>query len=168
MARLDPLAPDPGLNHLRFGHAPALWLALPLLAGCALDLAGRPDSGAMLLAGAVAVALGWAFVGRAHLALTALAIGGILLGAVWHQVRTPPIGPVELRRPFVELSILVERANERKDGEGWTGLGWVTDRDSRLFRRRLALSVQGPTPGRRRRTEDHRPPRQPRGRPARL
>ncbi|GBL44091.1 hypothetical protein LBMAG55_04760 [Verrucomicrobiota bacterium] len=146
MARLDPLAPDPGLNHLRFGHAPALWLALPLLAGCALDLAGRPDSGAMLLAGAVAVALGWAFVGRAHLALTALAIGGILLGAVWHQVRTPPIGPVELRRPFVELSILVERANERKDGEGWTGLGWVTDRDSRLFRRRLALSVQGPTP----------------------
>ena len=45
MARLDPLAPDSGLNLPRFGHAPALWLALPLLLGCALDQGWRPEIG---------------------------------------------------------------------------------------------------------------------------
>ena len=146
MARLDPLAPDPGLNLPRFGHAPALWLALPLLLGCALDQAWRPEAGAMLLGGACALVLGAWVVARAPLALAALALAGVLLGAAWHQARTPPPGPVELRRPFVELSLRIERAQERRDGEGWTGLGWVTDRDDRLFRRRLALSVRGPTP----------------------
>jgi len=146
MARLDPLAPDPGLNLPRFGHAPALWLALPLLLGCALDQAWRPEAGAMLLGGACALVLGAWAVARAPLALAALALAAVLLGAAWHQARTPPPGPVELRRPFVELSVRIERAQERRDGEGWTGLGWVTDRDDRLFRRRLALSVRGPTP----------------------
>jgi len=146
MARLDPLAPDPGLNLPRFGHAPALWLALPLLLGCAFDQAWRPEAGAMLLGGACALVLGVWAVARAPLALAALALAAVLLGAAWHQARTPPPGPVELRRPFVELSLRIERAQERRDGEGWTGLGWVTDRDDRLFRRRLALSVRGPTP----------------------
>ena len=146
MARLDPLAPDPGLNLPRFGHAPALWLALPLLLGCALDQAWRPEAGAMLLGGACALVLGAWAVARAPLALPALALAALMLGAAWHQVRTPPPGAVELRRPFVELSVRIERAQERRDGEGWTGLGWVTDRDDRLFRRRLALSVRGPTP----------------------
>ena len=146
MARLDPLAPDPGLNASRFGHAPALWLALPLLLGGALDQAWRPNPGAMLLGGTIAAALGWVWAGRERLAPFALALAGLLLGAAWHQVRTPPTGPLELRRSFAELSVLVERAQERRDGEGWTGLGWVTDRDDRLFRRRLALSVRGPTP----------------------
>jgi competence protein ComEC len=146
MARLDPLAPDPGLNLPRFGHAPALWLALPLLLGCALDQAWRPAPGTMLLGGTIAAALGWVWAGRERLAPFALALAGLLLGAAWHHVRTPPTGPIELRRPFVEVSVMVERAQERRDGEGWTGLGWVTERDNRLFRRRLALSVRGPTP----------------------
>jgi competence protein ComEC len=146
MARLDPLAPDSGLTLPRFGHAPALWLALPLLLGCALDQAWRPEAGAMLLGGASALVVGAWAVDRTPLALAALALAALLLGAAWHQARTPPPGPVELRRPFVELSVRIERAQERRDGEGWTGLGWVTDRDDRLFRRRLALSVRGPTP----------------------
>jgi competence protein ComEC len=146
MARLDPLAPDPGLNLPRFGHAPALWLALPLLLGCALDQGWRPDAVAMLVGGTFAAAAGWGLAHRERLATGALALGGLLLGAAWHQARTPPTGPVELRRTFVELSVRVERAQERRDGEGWTGLGWVADRDDRLFRRRLALSVRGPTP----------------------
>ncbi len=146
MARLDPLAPDPGLNLPRFGHAPALWVALPLLLGCALDQGWRPDAVAMLVGGTIAAAAGWAMAHRERLATGALALGGLLLGAAWHQARTPPTGPVELRRTFVELSVRVERAQERRDGEGWTGLGWVADRDDRLFRRRLALSVRGPTP----------------------
>ena len=146
MARLDPLAPDPGLNLPRFGHAPALWLALPLLLGCALDQAWRPEAGPMLLGGTCGLVLGAWAVARSALALAALALAALLLGAAWHQARTPPPGSVELRRPFVELSVRIERAQERRDGEGWTGLGWVTDRDDRLFRRRLALSVRGPTP----------------------
>ena len=146
MARLDPLAPDPGLNASRFGHAPALWLALPLLLGGALDQAWRPSPGAMLLGGTFAAALAGGLAHRDRLAAVALALAGLLLGAAWHHVRTPPTGPIELRRPFAELSILVERAQERRDGEGWTGLGWVTERDDRLFRRRLALSVRGPAP----------------------
>jgi len=146
MARLDPLAPDPGLNRLRFGHAPALWLALPLLIGCALDHAWHPAAGPMLLAGALALAFAWGLASNARGALAALTLGGVCLGAAWHQVKSPPTGAVPLRRPFAELSILVEHANERAGGDGWTGLGWVTDRDGGLFRRRLALSVRGPAP----------------------
>ena len=74
MARLDPLAPDPGLNLPRFGHAPALWLALPLLLGCALDQAWRPEAGAMLLGGASALVVGAWAVDRTPLALAALAL----------------------------------------------------------------------------------------------
>lgn len=146
MARLDPLAPDPGLNQHRFGHAPALWLALPLLVGCALDLAWSPDAALLLLGGAVLLTLAWGAAADARLSLVALALAGIALGAAWHQVTAPPRGPVELRRPFAELSILVEQANARRDGGGWTGLGWVTDRDGGLFRRRVALSVRGAPP----------------------
>jgi competence protein ComEC len=146
MARLDPLAPDPGLNPTRRGHAPALWLALPLLLGCALDQGWRPHAAAMLLGGAMAVAAAWGFAHRERPATAALALAGALLGAAWHQARTPPPGPVELRRTFVELTVRIERAQERSDGDGWTGLGWVADRDDRLFRRRLALSVRGATP----------------------
>lgn len=146
MARLDPLAPDPGLNLPRFGHAPALWLALPLLLGCAVDQAWHPAPGPMLLIGTCALLLGFWQLNREPIGAAALGLAAMSLGAAWHQVRTPPMGSVDLRRSFGELSVLVERAQERRDGEGWTGLGWVTDRDDRLFRRRLALSVRGPTP----------------------
>ncbi|NBX35276.1 hypothetical protein EBR16_07960, partial [bacterium] len=78
----------------------------------------------MLLGGTFAAALAWGLAHRDRLAAVALALAGLSLGAAWHQVRTPPTGPIELRRPFAELSILVERAQERRDGEGWTGLGW--------------------------------------------
>jgi competence protein ComEC len=146
MARLDPLAPDPGLTRHRFGHAPALWLALPLLLGGAIDQAWTPAAGLMLLAGGGLVVFAWFAAEEERPSLAALALGGIALGAAWHQVTAPPQGPILLRRPFAELSVRVERANDRPDGEGWTGLGWVTDRDGGLFRRRLALSVRGAAP----------------------
>jgi competence protein ComEC len=58
----------------------------------------------------------------------------------------PPQTPAIIRRTFVEIPILVERATPRRDGDGWTGLGWITDRDGSLFRRRVALSVRGVCP----------------------
>lgn len=73
-------------------------------------------------------------------------IAGTAIGAAWHQLRMPPQTPAIVRRPFVEMPILIERATPRKDGDGWTGLGWITDRDGGLFRRRVALSVRGVCP----------------------
>ncbi|NBV52429.1 MAG: ComEC/Rec2 family competence protein [Verrucomicrobia bacterium] len=145
MARPDPLEQD-SLTPDRFGHCPALWLALPLLLGCSIDAAARVSPGPWLLVGALAGAVGWLTRRRAILAGVAIAIAGTTIGAAWHQLRMPPQGPVAVRRPFVELPILVERASPRKDGEGWTGLGWITDRDGGYFRRRVALSAHGGCP----------------------
>jgi competence protein ComEC len=145
MARPDPLEQD-SLTPDRFGHCPALWLALPLLLGCSLDALLGIDPGPWLLTGAFAVAIAW--LGRRHVVLAGLTlvIAGTAIGAAWHQLRTPPQTPAKIRRPFVELPILVERATARADGEGWTGLGRITDRDGGLFRRRVALSARGDCP----------------------
>jgi competence protein ComEC len=145
MARPDPLEQG-SLTPDRFGHCPALWLALPLLLGCSLDAWLGVDAGPWLLAGLFATVTAWH--ARRHLLLAgvALVVAGTAIGAAWHQLRTPPQTPAKIRRPFVELPILVERAAARADGEGWTGLGWITDRDGGLFRRRVALSVRGDCP----------------------
>ncbi|NDB07050.1 MAG: hypothetical protein EBX95_15330, partial [Acidimicrobiia bacterium] len=145
MARPDPLEPD-SLTADRFGHCPALWLALPLLLGCSLDAAIGIAPGPWLLVGALAAALGWVARRQAFVAGLAIVIAGTTIGAAWHQLRMPPQSPVTVRRPFVELPILVEHATPRKDGEGWTGLGWITDRDGGYFRRRIALSARGACP----------------------
>jgi competence protein ComEC len=73
-------------------------------------------------------------------------IAGTCLGAAWHQLRTPPAETPVVRRPFVELAVKIERASPRADGEGWNGLGWITDRDGPFFRRRVALSARGECP----------------------
>ena len=86
MARLDPLAPDSGLNLPRFGHAPALWLALPLLLGCALDQGWRPEAGAMLVGGAFALVVGAWAVERTPLALTALGVALLIARRLRHPV----------------------------------------------------------------------------------
>lgn len=145
MARPDPLERD-SLTSDRFGHCPALWLALPLLLGCSLAAALGIDPGPWLAGGFLAALIAW--VGHRHgrLSLFALAVAGTALGAAWHQLVSPPRGPITLRRTFVELPILVERAHPRADGEGWTGLGRITDRDGGIFRRRIALSARGACP----------------------
>jgi len=145
MARPDPLEQD-SLTPDRFGHCPALWLALPLLLGGAIDAAAGVSPGPWLLMGGLAAALGWFTRRQAIVAGAAIVIAGTALGAAWHQLRTPPQAPALVRRPFVEIPILVERATPRKEGDGWTGLGWITDRDSGNFRRRVALSVRGVCP----------------------
>ena len=145
MARPDPLEQD-SLTPDRFGHCPALWLALPLLLGCSIDAIAGVSPGPWLLGGAIAVAVGWFSRRQALIAGVAIVIAGTTIGAAWHQLRMPPQTPAIVRRPFIEIPTLVERATPRKDGDGWTGLGWITDRDGGLFRRRVALSVRGVCP----------------------
>jgi len=145
MARPDPLEQD-SLTTDRFGHCPALWLALPLLLGCSIDAATGISPSSWLLVGGLAAVLGWFSRRQAIIAGTAIVIAGTAIGAAWHQLRMPPQTPAIVRRPFVEIPILVERATPRKDGDGWTGIGWITERDGGLFRRRAALSVRGVCP----------------------
>ena len=145
MARPDSLEQD-SLTPDRFGHCPALWLALPLLLGCSLDAALGVAPGPWLSGGAIAGVIAWAGRARALLASVMLAVAGICLGATWHQLRTPPQGIPVVRRPFVELPVMIERASPRSEGEDWTGLGWITERDGPYFRRRVALSARGDCP----------------------
>lgn len=145
MARPDSLEQD-SLTHDRFGHCPALWLALPLLLGCSLDAWLGIDPGPWLAFGTVAGVCAWASRSRALLAVVMLAVAGISLGGAWHHLRTPPQDTPAVRRPFVELPVMIERASPRSVGEGWTGLGWITERDGPFFRRRVALSAHGDCP----------------------
>jgi competence protein ComEC len=145
MARPDSLEQD-SLTFDRFGHCPALWLALPLLLGCSLDAWIGVDPGPWLAFGTVAGVIAWASRTRALLASIMVVIAGTCLGAAWHQLRTPPAETPVVRRPFVELAVKIERASPRADGEGWNGLGWITDRDGPFFRRRVALSARGECP----------------------
>ena len=145
MARPDSLEQD-SLTPDRFGHCPALWLALPLLLGCSLDAFLGIAPGPWFLLGAVAASAAWATRRHALLAGVLLVVAGTSLGAAWHHLRTPPQDLPVVRRPFVELPVMIERAAPRSDGAGWTGLGWITDRDGPFFRRRVALSARGDCP----------------------
>ena len=106
MARPDPLEQD-SLTLDRFGHCPALWLALPLLLGCSIDAAVGISPGPWLLVGGLAAGLGWFSRRQAIIAGAAIVIAGTAIGAAWHQLRMPPQTPAIVRRPFVEIPILV-------------------------------------------------------------
>jgi competence protein ComEC len=96
--------------------------------------------------GTVAAVFAWGSWRHVVLSGVLLVVAGATLGAAWHHLRTPPQEAVVVRRPFVELPVMIERAATRADGDGWNGLGWITDRDGPFFRRRVALSVRGDCP----------------------
>ncbi|MFM9000767.1 MAG: ComEC/Rec2 family competence protein [Opitutia bacterium] len=147
MARPDPLDQEDGLKPGRFGHAPALWLALPLLAGCALDAACDLPAGPPLLLAAVATALLWRWHGHAVAVPLLIAAAGVGAGCAWHQLKKAPRSPASVTRAFDELSVRVERASPGAGEEpGWTGMGVITDRDGPYHRRRVTISARGPCP----------------------
>jgi len=147
MARTDPLDQTDPLKPARFGHAPALWLALPLLVGCAWDAYARPDILPLLWFGGVSTLGLWLFAQHEHVCRYLLICAGICWGGAWHQAKLPPQVPLSSVRAYDELSVRVETSAPRRTGEGWTGLGIVTDKGP-LFRRRLALAVKGEVPAR--------------------
>jgi competence protein ComEC len=145
MARTDPLDQTDPLKPARFGHAPALWLALPLLVGCTWDAYARPDILPLLWFGGVSTLGLWLFAQHEHVCRYLLICAGICWGGAWHQAKLPPQVPLSSVRAYDELSVRVETSAPRRTGEGWTGLGIVTDKGP-LFRRRLALAVKGEVP----------------------
>lgn len=147
MARTDPLDQTSPLTGTRFGHSPALWLALPLLLGCAWDTYAHPPIVPLLWIGGLATGALWLLAGKEKAAAVLIVVAGVAWGAAWHQVRIPPSTPLASVRRYDELSVRVESAALRRDGAGWTGLGIVTDKGA-LFRRRLSLSVKGEPPAR--------------------
>jgi competence protein ComEC len=147
MARTDPLDQTDPLKPARFGHAPALWLALPLLAGCAWDAYAHPEILPLLWVGSVCTLGLWLCARHELLCRYLLVCAGVSWGAAWHQAKLPPQAPLSSVRAYAELSVRVESATLRRTGEGWTGLGIITDKGP-LFRRRLALAVKGEVPAR--------------------
>lgn len=145
MARPDSLEDNPPLKSFRFGHAPALWLALPLLIGCSIDRLYQPDPRFFLVGAFSFLLLAAVAMCYAKICLIALSIAGIFLGAIWHQVKLPPQNPIEPHNPFAEISVLIEQAQNQRTGKSWTGIGMVTDKGD-YFRRRVALQVQGIAP----------------------
>lgn len=147
MARPDPLDQEEGLTPGRFGHAPSLWLALPLLAGCALDAGWDFSPGWPIIVGVTAASALWRLHHRPLLGPALIVLAGMSLGCAWHHLRKAPRGPVTVRRAFDEISVRIERAAPRaKTEDGWTGLGVVTDRDGPYHRRRMVLSGRGRCP----------------------
>ena len=126
MARTDPLDQTDPLKPARFGHAPALWLALPLLVGCAWDAYARPDILPLLWFGGVSTLGLWLFAQHEHVCRYLLICAGICWGGAWHQAKLPPQVPLSSVRAYDELSVRVETSAPRRTGEGWTGLGIVT------------------------------------------
>ena len=108
MARPDSLEQD-SLTPERFGHCPALWLALPLLLGCSADAWFGLDPGPWLLCGFLASVFAWTSRRHAFLSGVLLVVAGTTLGAAWHHLRTPPQEAVVVRRPFVELPVMIDR-----------------------------------------------------------
>ena len=145
MARPDSLEDNPPLKTFRFGHAPALWLALPLLIGCSINQLYQPEVALTLSVVVFFLLLAALVVRYEKFCLTAIGFAGIFLGAIWHQVKLPPQKPIEPHNPFAEISVLIEQAQNQRSGKGWTGMGMITDKGD-YFRRRVALQVQGIAP----------------------
>lgn len=145
MARSDSLENNPSLKSYRFGHAPALWLALPLLIGCSIDY-WFPLEPYLFLSGTVGcVILAGLVIHHEKICLAALCLAGIFLGAIWHHVKLPPTSIMQTAHPFAEISVLIEQAQNQRAGKSWTGFGIITDKGD-YFRRRVALHVQGRAP----------------------
>ena len=149
MDRTDPLdeppALDPRQGRPRHGHAPALWLALPLLIGCwsHAELGVTPWAGWAL--GVAGLALAAGRTGRASLA--GLALAGIGLGIAWHAALAADRSPWGGDPGRIHLFLRIERA-ERDERGGWWALGRVEGGSRDARRRRVLAEGEGPPPER--------------------
>ena len=147
MERPDALEQPDHLKPQRFGHTPALWLVLPLIAGGCLDIWIAPSpltclsyaTGLLILAGGLSAQ-------RLYYFLPCLVSSTVFISCAWHQLKIPPQTEIIFRPHYSELSIRVEQAHPKSNGTGWSGLGIITEREDPCFRRRISLSVYGPCP----------------------
>lgn len=139
----DPPALDPRQGRPRHGHAPALWLALPLFAGCW----ARAEIGVEPWLGWAAGALGLllALGDRSRLALAGIALAGMGLGVAWHGALAAERGPWEGRRGPAHLFLRIERAEPDGRG-GWWALGRVEGGSRDALRRRVLAEGEGEPP----------------------
>ena len=128
MERPDSLEYDDELKPSRFGHCPALWLALPILLGESLNSFYPIPVFILLILSLFFLCWLWIKIRSAQQSQIALVAVGILLGAAWHQVKLPPQKFLEVEEKLTELSIAIEHANTNREGSGWTGLGMITDK----------------------------------------
>ena len=150
MDRTDTLGARPDLDprhrRPRHGHAPALWLALPLAAGCLLADALPPLP--CLALGAAAAAGALAIPRRPGACALLLAMAGFLLGAAWHAARGAPRAPWPGERAHGDVFVEVERVERREAGGRWWALGTVERGPAGCARRRLVAEGEGEPPRR--------------------
>ena len=123
MDRTNPLDDSEYLNQPS-RHAPALWVALPFLAGCLTDATGfmRP-----------AYAYGLALVGltgaffstsRPFRWMACIIVTGFCFGACWHSLRAGRMDHWVGEPGRADLFVEVNRLDER-DSDCWRAVGWV-------------------------------------------
>ena len=148
MDRTDPLEDAPTLTHRGPGHAPALWLALPLLTGCLLAGYAEPARATTLLLGGLGLIVALASAGRAPvLWMVAVAVAGTGLGATWHGVRAARRTPWAGANGQADLFVEVARV-ESFDGARWRMVGWVQTGPPDTARRRVQAEGAGEPPAR--------------------
>lgn len=151
MDRTDTLGEPPDLDprhrRPRHGHAPALWLALPLLAGCLWSASAEASALPCLAGGGAAATAALALDRRRALSLALVAAAGLLLGAAWHTVRSAPRSAWIGKPCYPDLFVRVERCEARTQG-GWWAVGTVERGPAGTLRRRIVAEGLDPPPRR--------------------
>ena len=138
---------DPRHQRPRHGHAPALWLALPLCAGCLLASEGGIPVAPCLLGGGLSALAARLLVERARIALALVALAGLLLGAAWHGAYAAPRSAWPGPSSYPNLFVEVERVDLREE-DRWTAIGTVEQGPTGTLRRRVVAEGSGPVPRR--------------------
>ncbi len=149
MDRTDPLDDPPSLDprqgRPRHGHAPALWLALPLFMGCW----ARAELGLHPWAGWFLGAAGWllATTGRGRALGAGLALAGFGAGVAWHGALGVERSAWDGRSGPAHFFVRIERS-ERDERGGWWALGRVEGGSRDALRRRVLAEGEGAPPAR--------------------
>lgn len=150
MDRTDSLGEPPDLDprhrRPRHGHAPALWLALPLAAGCLASASGLAPHLPCLVLGIAATLGGAVLAHQPRVGIGLLAAAGMLLGAAWHGGRAAPGQPWEGPRAHGDVFVRIERVEQREGEERWWAVGKVEKGPRGCARRRLVADGAGPAP----------------------